>query len=266
MRLNLKIGKVELKYLIFLFIISIISCKKINIPTPVRGKIDLTGWDFKKNGSIKLNGEWEFYWEQLLTFEDFKNNNAKLSSYFKIPNTWYRHKLYNDKIGSYGYATYRMIVNINKEDKNDLALKIPKMSTAYNLYINDKKMSSNGIVGRAREEMKPQYLPLVADFLPDNDKFEIIIQISNFYERLGGLKESIFLGEKNQIYKSREFYLSFDLLLFGCVLLMAIYHLNLFALRRKDLVLLYFGLLCLVIAFRIIISSELFLCIVKNFQ
>lgn len=246
--------------IIFSLTIFFISCNKFNIPIPVKGRLDLSKWDFAKNGSVKLNGEWEFYWEQLLTSSDFKNNNTKLSSYFKIPNTWYKHKLNNDKLGSYGYATYRLVVNINNEDKRDLALKIPKMSTAYYLYVNDIKIASNGIVGKTKEEMKPQYLPLVVDFHPDSDIFEIIIQVSNFNERLGGLRESIFLGEKNQIYKSREFYLSFDLLLFGCVLLMAIYHLNLFMLRRKDFVLLYFGLFCLVIAFRIIISSELFLC------
>ena len=245
---------------IFFLFISIASCKKINIQKPVKGKLDLTNWDLKKNGSLKLNGEWEFYWNQLLTYEDFKSNNAKLSSFFKIPDTWYKYKLNNKKLKSFGYATFRVIIYINENINKNLAIKIPKMSTAYNLYINEKKIASNGIVGKSKEETKPQYMPLVADFHPESDKIELIIQVSNFNERLGGLRESIFIGEKNQIYKTREFNLSFDLLLFGCVLLMAIYHLNLFIFRKKDLVLLYFGLFCIVIAYRIIISSELFLC------
>jgi len=33
--------------------------------------IDLSSWDFKKDGTISLSGEWQFYWHQLLTPEDF---------------------------------------------------------------------------------------------------------------------------------------------------------------------------------------------------
>lgn len=245
---------------IFIFLLNIIvSCKKTNSIRPVKGRINLTNWDFNKDRIVKLNGEWEFYWEQLLTHEDFKSDKPKLSSYFKIPDTWYKYKLNNTKLDSYGYATYRLIINLN-DIEDELALKIPKMSTAYNLFINGKKIASNGIVGRTKKEIKPQYLPLVADFKTESAIIEIIIQISNFNERLGGLKESIFFGEKQQISKTREFNLSFDFLFFGCVLLMSIYHINLFIFRKKDFVSLYFGLFCLVIAFRIIVSSELFLC------
>ena len=35
-------------------------------PQAVDGVLDLSAWDFEKDGLVKLDGEWEFYWEQLL--------------------------------------------------------------------------------------------------------------------------------------------------------------------------------------------------------
>ena len=257
---KIKYNSIFIIILIIFLSLAILSCKKAKVQQHIKGKLDLTNWDFQKNGIIKLNGEWEFYWEQLLTYEDFKNNNPKLYSYFKIPNTWYRYKLNNKKLNSFGYATFRIILYLKKDFNKELALKIPKLSTAYNLYINDKKIASNGIVGKSKKEMKPQFLPLVADFHPEADKIEIIVQVSNFNERLGGLRESILLGEKEQINRARELTLSYDFLLFGCLLLMGLYHINLFILRKKDRVLLYFGLFCIIIALRTIVSNELLLC------
>ncbi|MCD9026403.1 hypothetical protein [Cohnella silvisoli] len=31
------------------------------LPAAVHGELDLTRWDFRQQGSVKLSGEWEFY-------------------------------------------------------------------------------------------------------------------------------------------------------------------------------------------------------------
>ncbi len=45
------------------------------VPKAIQGKIDLSNWNFEQNGIVKLNGEWEFYWEQLLEPQDFIGEN-----------------------------------------------------------------------------------------------------------------------------------------------------------------------------------------------
>jgi len=35
-------------------------------PKAEKGILDLTQWQFEEDGVIKLNGQWEFYWNQLL--------------------------------------------------------------------------------------------------------------------------------------------------------------------------------------------------------
>ena len=41
-------------------------------PVVERGLLDLSGWKLDKDGPVKLDGPWEFYWNQLLAPEDFK--------------------------------------------------------------------------------------------------------------------------------------------------------------------------------------------------
>ena len=35
-------------------------------PPMVNGEIDLTGWDFEKDGPVKLEGDWLFAWEKFV--------------------------------------------------------------------------------------------------------------------------------------------------------------------------------------------------------
>ncbi|MCP4132141.1 MAG: hypothetical protein GY754_14310 [bacterium] len=58
---------------LLLTIVSVISsCSNeyVSAPTAKNGVLDLRGWDFKKDGPVKLSGKWEFYWEQFLVHED----------------------------------------------------------------------------------------------------------------------------------------------------------------------------------------------------
>lgn len=41
------------------------------VPKAENGILDLTDWDLEMDGAVKLDGEWDFYWKQLLTPEDF---------------------------------------------------------------------------------------------------------------------------------------------------------------------------------------------------
>ena len=40
-------------------------------PTAEKGVLNIEQWDLEKGGNIKLQGEWEFYWNKLLTPDDF---------------------------------------------------------------------------------------------------------------------------------------------------------------------------------------------------
>jgi hypothetical protein len=51
--------------------------------------LDLTGWDIEKDGSVSLNGEWEFYWQGFLSQQDFdKPDVAENKLLVTVPDTW----------------------------------------------------------------------------------------------------------------------------------------------------------------------------------
>ncbi|HBV86075.1 MAG TPA: hypothetical protein DEF42_05290 [Desulfosporosinus sp.] len=68
--------------------------------------------------------------------------------------------------------------------------------------------------------MVPQYLPQVALFKSKKGENEIVIQVSNFYHRSGGILESLILGNEKQILATRYKSIAYDLLLFGSLMIM----------------------------------------------
>ena len=101
-------------YIFFTFILLILfSCNSDNIvktPHVEKGFLDLTDWDFEKNGSVKLNGEWEFYWNKFLNSSDTIVNEPDS---IKVPGNWYGTICGKDTVGSYGFATYRVVVKVD---------------------------------------------------------------------------------------------------------------------------------------------------------
>ena len=130
------------------------------------------------------------------------------------------------------------------------------LSTAYKLWVDGRLLLSNGVVGKSREEMTPQYLSQTASFQPRNNTIEIILQVSNYYHRKGGVWKYIEFGEKNRIRNKRERQLAFDLFLLGSLLIIGLYHFGLYAIRTKDRSSLYFGIASITASLRTIVTGE----------
>jgi signal transduction histidine kinase len=157
-----------------------------------------------------------------------------------------------------GYATYRLKVVMN-DQKGKFAIKLRDISAAFAIYVNEKKLCTTGIAGKSFETTVPRSLPQILDFISEADQIEIILQVSNFHHRLGGPWEVVRFGREKDVWEVRERSLAFDLILFGCILIMGFYHLGLFTLRSNERSTLYFGLFCFIIALRLLITGERYL-------
>ena len=228
-------------------------------PRAVKGVLDLTDWDFKNDGPVDLNGEWEFYWQQHLVPEDFTQKTpSRKTGFIKVPGYWKGHELEGKKLPGIGYATYHLKVVLNTQ-KESLALRTVEISNAYNFFVNGQKVASLGQAGIDLETTVPQQFPQIFDFEPYSNQLEIIIQVSNFHHRRGGVWEVIQLGREKDIRYAQEKRLGFDLFLFGSIFLMALYHLGLFIVRKKDRSPLYFSVFCFLIAMRLLTTGERYL-------
>ena len=65
-----------------------------------QGVLDLSAWDPEQDERIKLDGEWEFYWERLLPDESATSNQAGPTkapdTYATVPGSWNRLKVDGD--------------------------------------------------------------------------------------------------------------------------------------------------------------------------
>ncbi|MBF0350551.1 MAG: response regulator [SAR324 cluster bacterium] len=225
-----------------------------------QGVLDLTGYDFDQSGLLKFKGEWEFYWNQLLSPEDFLNSSPVKTGWMHLPGIWNDYELDGKKLSGLGYATYRLKIKVSSTEPV-YAVKMLSVATAYKLWVNGKLMASAGETGISKETMKPKYLPQSKAFATDTNEIELVLQVSNFYHLKGGVWETVSFGLASHIEKFKFGQLTTDLFLFGSIFVMSLYHFGLYALRRKELSTLYFGLFCLMISIRTIIMGERFLVI-----
>ncbi len=239
------------------------SCSDSRPIAAQQGVLDATKWNFNED-RITLNGEWEFYWNQLLQPQDFVDTLSK--SYIQLPGVWNDVDYEGNTLQGEGYATFR--IKIKTDLKNErFGLRIPFHFTAYKLWVNQELLAENGIVGKTKSTSTPQTLPTYVYFeVPEGDII-ITLQVSNFHFYKGGAPAPYNLGLEGFIKKNQTQQFATDLFLTGSLFIMAFYHLGLFLLRRKEISTLYFCFVCLLMMLRTLCLSETFLIILyPNFN
>ncbi len=120
-------------------------------PKAVKGVLDLRDWDFKQNGLIDLSGEYEFYWKQFLTADNFSAATPQPQcAFIDVPKSWNGFLVDNEAVAGTGFATYRLTVLV-KNVTYPLALKFLDMGTAYSVYVDGENLAS---IGYAREKCR----------------------------------------------------------------------------------------------------------------
>ncbi len=199
-----------------------------------------------------MNGEWEFYWEQLLTPTDFENKNLT-TNYIYAPAGWTTGKNESEKYPIFGYATYRLKIELPENHEN-IKFKLPaQIYSASKIWINDKLFYTSGIVGATKKEEKAKYVRFEEMFSNDIEADEsniiiITIQVSNHIlgSYYSGLSQPIELGKADKILFTENYKTLFDAAIIGFFLLMGVYHLFLFFYRRDEISTLIFAILSLI--------------------
>ncbi len=260
--LNLFIINTNLKIAIPLFYILLIGIlwgceakllKQQSFRQAQKGLIDLSKLDFEQEKIVDLNGEWAFSWQEF-------NQNEVLGQhpdYVRVPSLWTNYPS-NDKKTAFGYGTYHLKIILPKK-RPALAFKLLSLGTAYTFYANGKKIAQSGVVGTQRSTTMPYTLPQVCFLDSPSDTINIAIQVANFHHRKGGFWHSIQFGEASQIQRTRDRLIAIDLLLAGCLLIMAFYHLGIYAFRKQDYSVLYFSLVSLIFVLHTLITDERYL-------
>jgi signal transduction histidine kinase len=214
-------------------------------PLARHGVLDLSGWNLDKDGPVNLSGEWEFYWGQLLTPDDFRRARPpEITGYLALPAAWNRFELKGQKLGGTGYATLRLRL-IPGPGQPDLVLRLFNVASAYKLWLNGRPLAQSGAVGENAAAEIPLLSTRLPRFHPGGGPLEIVLQVSNYHYRQGGVISAIKLGPHGLLATAHLRQWGLALFFVGSLLVMGLYHLVLFWFRRSNGAPLYFGLYCL---------------------
>lgn len=235
----------------------VVSCiSKEATPKVEKGVLFAESYLSSSSKTVELKGEWEYYPGLLISpleLEILKTNREP--HFFEVPGVWSDSFWKRGFLAGDGYATFSMKVHHGLKGI-PLSVKVPEMETAYNLFVDGVKISSNGVVTTSYQTGKPEYRPRIVDFFPKENQTSILLQISNYHHRKGGPAQILVLGRTSDIHHQFEFEILRDMLLVGSILFMGIYHLFLFWNRKKDPFTYWFALTCILVALRVFITGN----------
>lgn len=220
------------------------------------GRIELSDTDFGQNGSVALDGQWEFYWGRLLEPKDFTASQPpKMDSLIKVPGSW-NDKGHDTKVyPNHGVATYRLLVKYPAAIL-DPALSIKTVSAAYRLYANGQFVIEVGRVSDKASGSRGDYKQVIVDLPKDKQELELIFQVANHNYIRGGLRDSLTFGSKQVLARQKLFLLSIQLIFIGIGIGFGIYYIVIFVLDSKNRTPLLFSILCIITALRASVWGE----------
>jgi len=245
---------------IILFLSFLPACSetesRIEKPYAENGILDLRNWDFNQQGTVNLSGEWEFFWKQFIHSD---GKNLKYSDYDSeirlMPDSWNGYVMDGVPVTADGFASYRVKILLKEKNQN-LAFRLRDIGTAYKLFINGEIVTQVGTIGKDSESSIPAYFPHVTDFIPNSNELKLVLEISNYHDIKGGMRNVIELGLEDSLRQSIMDRTVFEAANVASIFIICFYHLGLFALRRKNKSPLYFGVFCLLVGLRTITSGE----------
>jgi signal transduction histidine kinase len=211
------------------------------------GIIDLQNITIKGNTEITLDTDWEFYWHQLLQPEEF--NKKKPFAIVSLKN-WTEFNLSKTmKLPSFGYATYRLMISIPKK-RPHVSLYIPAAYSSSKIWINGQFFSETGKVGTTRPQTLHRRFSQIIPLNTDENSFEIIIQVTNFYHNKGGIDKPLILGTTQHLHDLKAKRIMADMIFIGCLGFIGVFFLFFYLLYwNKDKAILYFAILCISLSY-----------------
>ena len=199
------------------------------LPRASNGALNLTAWgaDLAAGRTVPLTGTWVAYLGRIL------------------PPT--------------GFATLRLDLTVPRGSP-PLAISLPYVCSAYRLWANGQPVAGVGVVGTDRAAEVPGFRPTIADLpspAPGSGTITLVLQVSNFHHRCGGLPMAPAVGSRPVIQRQQSEQRALYAALIGAVFAMAAYHLLLFAFWPSERANLPFAVFCLLALARVLVTGSM---------
>ena len=164
--------------------------------TAKQGRMDASAWNIDRDPVLRLDGEWEFYWNKLLTPEDFAENTAQPAAYMQVPSLWSKKTVQGTTHPVFGCATYRLVLE-QVPFRVRLALKKVNARFSSRVYVNGQELLADGIPAQQAESYRSGNTPQLVFFEKNSGRIEVIVQVANYEYLNSGIPASLELGRED---------------------------------------------------------------------
>jgi signal transduction histidine kinase/CheY-like chemotaxis protein len=204
---------------------------------------------------ITIQGDVDFYWQQLITNEDSLPASAKkFRAYF--PSLWGAIKTPSGQtLPDTGFASYAFTILLPK-NHTSFAFRVPDYYSNSKIFINGQLLSSQGEVGTSKQTSVPFWVKKTSSYYLPQDTLKVVLQISNFHLPKGGATKPLEFGGATNLRLHHDRDLGVDFLLSGCLLMGGLFFLGLAWFSKFDKAMLYFSLFCILYGLRLICNDN----------
>ncbi|WP_347456049.1 GGDEF domain-containing protein [Acinetobacter sp. ANC 7454] len=155
----------------------------------------ITELHFTQQQNMNLDGEWDFYPNQLIDPISHKtvfldhNKNQNTVEKVQLPNSFQTITGHKDGIGTF-QKTFRLPESVLS---HAIYMYVPYQYGAYRMYVDDHLLINAGQVGKEGQH-QTMMAPKLASFFPSQRDVTITIQASSYQHIRGGLENSILIG------------------------------------------------------------------------
>lgn len=160
-------------------------------PVAKAGVIDLRDWDFGRDGPVKLDGEWRFYWQQFIMSDQINSQTTSQNShetdsqfsdrktspawiYLKLPRYWNNLGINGKTLSGKGYASFALTILL-PEASPSLGLKTVEIMTAHAVYVDGKQVTRMGQPGTDAVSSIPHGSPSISEFTPNGAEIDLVV-------------------------------------------------------------------------------------------
>lgn len=219
------------------------------------GTVDLRGVELDARRTVALDGPWRFAWNR---FVDPSAPDEALTDTIQVPEPWtHLNKEASFMRKALGRGTYRLRLRL-PEPGAPYALKVPNIHTAYRMHINGQLVAACGELGNDARDAHPSSVPRVIGFVADSSGMAVInVQVSNHhFPTASGLWQPPRVGSLDAVSRDRSLGMLLNGFLLGSLLIMGLYHIGLYVMRKRDRGPLLFAVACFSLGYRELFAGE----------
>jgi len=222
-------------------------------PSPRAGAVDLTGWNFARDGSASLGGQWLYFDGSFAPGAERAGGVNAI-----VPGPWPAREGSSNAIRRNGFGTYTLTVRLPATPNDDsFAMDTGQVWSAYRLLANGKIIAAPGVPSRTPQGERANSYSTLAELPRGVRDIRLSLQLSNHLNRYGGIYLAPTVGLKSVLIGRRRFAEVVSLIVLGALLFTACYHIAFLRVTRAGYANLWFGVLAALFASRMFFTGTL---------